>query len=116
MDNIENNNIKDNGSLASLRLPKPEGRKNFHCDKVTQQQLINKTFWIVDYDKNVKTKFGTDKYVVFMKYDLNDDETKAKKFFTGSAEIKQVLDMIKERNKFPRKVTMRMEGNMYWIE
>lgn len=110
------NTMTDDGSLAALRLPRPEGRKNFHCDKVTQSALVNRSFWVLDYDKDVKTKFGEGKYVVFIKFDLNDSDTAARKFFTGSSEIKQVLDMVKERNAFPRRVTLRMEGQNYWME
>lgn len=117
MDELNTNKTTmDDGSLAALRLPRPEGRKTFHCEKVTQSALVNRSFWIVDYDKDVKTKFGEGKYVVCIKFDLNDGEPQAKKFFTGSAEIKQVLDMVKERNAFPRKVTLRMEGQNYWLE
>lgn len=111
-----NRTLKDDGSLSFLNLPRAEGRKSFHCDKMTQQQLVNREFWILDYDKDVKTKYGTDKYIVFIKFNLEDDDTKARKFFTGSSEIKHVLDMVRERNAFPRHVTMRMEGNNYWIE
>ena len=121
MESINNNmnsngSGNDDGSLSFLRLPKAEGRKSFHCDKMTQQQLVNREFWILDYDKDVKTKYGNDKYIVFIKFNLNDDDTKARKFFTGSSEIKGVLDMVRERNAFPRRVTLRMEGNNYWIE
>lgn len=111
-----NKPITDDGSLAALRLPRPEGRKNFHCEKITQSALVNRTFWVVDFDKDVKTKFGEGKYVVCIKFDLSDSESQAKKFFTGSSEIKQVLEMIKERKAFPRKVTLRMEGQNYWME
>lgn len=108
--------IKDDGSLASLRLPHPEGRKTFHCQKVTQQQLINREFWVFDYGKDVKTKYGDGKYIVFIKFNKDDPDTDARKFFTGSSEIKQVLDMISERKAFPRRVTMRVEGQNYWLE
>lgn len=111
------NSGEDDGSLAFLNLPTPEGqKKNFHCDKTTQQKLANKTFWILDYDKDVKTRYGNDKYLVYIKYNLNDSDEEARKFFTGSSEIKAKLDMIRELNKFPRRVTLRMEGNNYWIE
>ena len=108
--------IPDDGSLASLRLPRPDGRKTFHCEKITQSALVNRTFWLVDYDKDIKTKFGEGKYVVFIKFDLNDADASAKKFFTGSSEIKQVLDMIRERKAFQRRATLRMEGQNYWLE
>ena len=106
----------DDGSLSFLKLPKPEGKKSFHCDKMTQQQLVNREFWILDYDTEVKTKYGTDKYIVFIKFNLGDSDDKARKFFTGSTEIKQTLDMVRERKAFPRRVTLRMENNNYWIE
>ena len=70
----------------------------------------------MDYDHDVKTKFGNDKYVVFIKMSKDDTDDKALKFFTGSSEIKATLDMIRERNAFPRRVTLKMEGNNYWIE
>ena len=121
MENNNNNNNslgrEDDGSLEFLNLPTPEGqKKSFHCDKTTQQKLANRTFWILDYDHDVKTKFGDDKYVVFIKFDLSDPDDRALKFFTGSADIKAKLDMIRERNAFPRRVTLCMEGNNYWIK
>lgn len=110
-------NGEDDGSLAFLNLPAPQGlKKSFHCDKTTQQKLANRTFWILDYDKVPKTKFGENKYIVFIKFDLNDSDDRAMKFFTGSGEIKLKLDQIQERKAFPRRVTLRMEGNNYWIE
>lgn len=43
-------------------------------------------------------------------------ESEAKKFFTGSSDILYVLKKIKEVNKFPRKVTLRGNGNRYYFE
>ena len=37
-------------------------------------------------------------------------------FFTGSSDILYVLKKIKEMNKFPRKVTLRGNGNRYYFE
>ena len=113
---IEGKEEQDDGSLAFLRLPAQEGRKSFHCERITQQQLANRVFWILDFANDVTTKYGTDKYVVFIKFDLDDGDDKARKFFTGSSDIKYKLEMIRERNKFPRRVTLRMSGNNYWIE
>ena len=50
------------------------------------------------------------------KEDLNDPMSKAEKFFTGSEQIKYTLDMIRQRNAFPRRVTMRGNGMKYTIE
>ncbi len=43
-------------------------------------------------------------------------ESDTKKFFTGSTDILYVLKKIKELNKFPRKVTLRSNGNRYYFE
>ena len=106
----------DDGSLGFLRLPQPETNKQFHCEKTTQMDLANKTFWVLDYEPNVKTKFGDDRYLVFIKFELEDDQDKARKFFTNSPDIKRVLDLVRERNAFPRRVTMRTARQQYWLE
>ena len=111
----DNNMVEDDGSLSFLNLPKMEGNKQFHCDQINQSELINQKFWVLDFQPAVTTKFGENRYIVYIKFDLNDDDTKARKFFTGSKEIKNVLDQIKELNKFPRRVTMKMNRNMYWF-
>lgn len=110
---MENN---DDGSLAFLKIPPDANKKYFHCDETTQQKLLNKSFWVVDFVENVNTRFGQERYLVKIKFNLEDTEENARKFFTNSREIKYVLDKIKELNKFPRKVTMRAEGTMYHLE
>lgn len=47
---------------------------------------------------------------------LNIQPDEAKKFFTNSSEIKYILQEIKKRNAFPRKVTMRASGTRYYFE
>lgn len=67
-------------------------------------------------EHEVKTKFGTGRYLVKIKFKVEDADTEARKFFTNSQEIKYVLGKIKERNAFPRKVTMRASGTRYYFE
>ena len=43
------NNISDDGSLACLNIPEDKSNKHFNCPEITQQKLINLTFWIIDY-------------------------------------------------------------------
>jgi hypothetical protein len=66
----QNASGQDDGSLKCLRLPIPDGMKIFKCTETTQQQMENKTFWVFDYDKGVKTRHVADKYIVFFKYDI----------------------------------------------
>ncbi len=106
--------IKDDGSLNFLNIQEENGNKHFNCKEVTQQKLINISFWIIDILENVKTKFGEGRTLVKIKINLNDSDDL--KFFTNSSEIKYVLKKVKEMNKFPRKATMRACGTRYYLE
>lgn len=106
----------DDGSLAALGIEPDENNKHFNCPETTQQKLINTTFWVCDYIPGLKTKFGEARYLVKIKPEHNAPESEAKKFFTNSQEIKYILDKIKERKAFPRRVTMRASGTRYYFE
>lgn len=110
------NNISDDGSLACLNIPEDKSNKHFNCPEITQQKLINLTFWIIDYLDDVKTKFGANRYLVKIKFNLEDRDSDARKFFTNSQDIKYVLGKIKEMGKFPRRATMRASGTRYYLE
>lgn len=109
---------KDDGSLSFLNIPQDEANKHFNCKETTQQQLTNLTFWLVDFIDGVKTKFGTERYLVKIKHPepVPPNHDREEKFFTNSSEIKYILDEIKKRNKFPRKATMRASGTRYYLE
>ena len=109
-------NKTDDGSLAFLDIAPDETNKHFNCPETTQQQLINRSFWLIDYIKGQKTKFGADRYIVLVKFNNDDKMTDARKFFTNSRDIKYVLDQIKQRNAVPRHVTMRASGTRYYFE
>lgn len=113
--NQEPDNKGDDGSLSFLNIPPDTSRKVFDCKETNQGRLSNMTFWILDYYADIKTRNG-DKYLVLIKHDLNDPMSKAEKFFTGSEHIKYTLDTIRQRNAFPRRVTMRGNGMKYTIE
>lgn len=53
---------------------------------------------------------------MLVKLNKDDKMADARKFFTNSREIKYVLDQIKQRNAFPRHVTMRARGTRYYVE
>lgn len=111
----------DDGSLKCLNIPKNINDKSFNCDRVNQKQLANTSFWVIDFLEEIPTRFSklnhTDgQTLVKIKFDLNDPDYKAKKFFTGSADILYVLQYIRELDKFPRKVTLRNFGHKYYFE
>lgn len=119
----EMNNIpkEDDGSLAFLNIPRDENSRSFNCDETTQSKLVNTTFWVVDFIEEVPTRFSKAKGVkgqtlVKIKPSKDSLESDAKKFFAGSSDILYVLKKIKEMNKFPRKVTLRGNGNRYYFE
>lgn len=117
----EKEEFVDDGSLACLNIPRNENNRIFHCDKTTQSMLANTTFWVVDYLVDVPTRFTKPKgssgqTLVLIKPQKDSPNSEAKKFFTGSQEILYTLNWLREHNKFPRRVTLRHEGNRYWFE
>lgn len=106
----------DDGSLAFLGIEPDKNSRQFNCSETTQQKLINLSFWVTDFIEDVKTKFGENRFLVKMKHNQDDPEGDSKKFFTNSQEIKYVLTKIRERDAFPRKVTMRAAGTRYYFE
>lgn len=119
----DKNNIQgeDDGSLAFLRIPRDESSRSFNCDETTQSKLVNTTFWVVDFIEEVPTRFSKSKgtkgqTLVKIKMSKDDLESNAKKFFTGSSDILYVLKKIKEMKAFPRRVTLRSNGNRYYFE
>lgn len=116
-----NNNKSDDGSLAFLAIPRDESSRSFNCDETTQSKLVNTSFWVVDFIEEVPTRFTKSKgtkgqTLVKISSERNGAESTCKKFFTGSSDILYVCREIKKRNAFPRKVTMKGNGNKYWFE
>lgn len=116
-----NENMNDDGSLSFLNIPRDEKSRSFNCDETTQSKLVNTTFWVVDFIEEVPTKFSRQKgtkgqTLVKISPERDGAESACKKFFTGSADILYVCQEIRKRDAFPRKVTMRGNGNRYWFE
>lgn len=117
----EQQNPVDDGSLAFLKIPRNENSRSFNCDDISQSKLVNTEFWIVDFLEDVPTRFSKQKgtkgqTLVLIKKNKDDADSEAKKFFTGSQDILYVCQEIKKRNAFPRKVTLRSNGNRYFVE
>ena len=113
--------IIDDGSLECLKIPRDENNRSFNCDETTQSKLVNTTFWVVDFIEDVPTKFSKAKgnkgqTLVKIKPEKDSPDRAAKKFLTGTADIIYILQKINEMNKFPRRVTLRGNGNRYYFE
>lgn len=107
-------NQGDDGSLSFLKIEPDASSKHFNCPEITQQKLINLSFLVVDYLEDVKTKFGNNRFLVKIRLKEGDPDSE-RKFFTNSQEIKYILGKIRERNAFPRKVTMNASGTRYYF-
>lgn len=117
----DNKPLVDDGSLAFLKIPRDEHSRSMKGDTVKQEKIVNTEFWVFDYLEDVPTRFSKIKgtkgqTLVQIRPSKDSPESEAKKFFTGSQDILYILQQIKERNAFPRKVTMRSEGNRYYFE
>lgn len=112
---------EDDGSLAFLHIPRDENSRSMNGREKSQSELVNMSFWVTDFLEDVPTKFSKAKgtkgqTLVQIKPEKDAPDSEANKFFTGSAEILYILREIKKRNAFPRKVTLKGQGNRYWFE
>lgn len=71
------NNRQDDGSLAFLQIEPDANNKHFNCSEITQQKLINLSFWVIDFLDDVKTKFGTGRFLVKIKFNKEDPDKDA---------------------------------------
>lgn len=125
MNNINNKpqqtNEVDDGSLAFLKIPRDENSRSLQGEEVKQSRIVNTSFWVFGFLEDVPTRFSKQKgtpgqTLVQIRKDRNSPESDAQKFFTGSQDILYVLQEIKKRNAFPRKVTLRANGNRFYFE
>ncbi len=123
---MNNENIKpvgaeDDGSLAFLNIPRDENSRSMKGEEVKQSKIVNTSFWVHDFLEDVPTRFSKSKgtsgqTLVQIRPNRDSPESEAQKFFTGSQDILYVLQKIREMNKFPRRVTLRADGNRYYFE
>ena len=82
-----------------------DGKKRFPGNTVRLSSITNVPIVVLDYEKDLKTENGDDRYLVSVK----DGET-FKKFFTASKEMKQILDKISDiEDGFPFETIIRAE-------
>lgn len=112
---------EDDGSLAFLNIPRDVNSRSLKGDEVKQSKIVNTSFWVFDFLEDVPTKYSRQKgtagqTLVQIRPQKDSPESDAQKFFTGSQDILYVCRKIKELNAFPRRVTMRSEGNRFYFE
>lgn len=49
---------EDDGSLSFLNIKRDENNRSFNCGETTQSQIVNTTFWVVDFLEDVPTRFS----------------------------------------------------------
>ena len=82
---------------------------------------MNTSFWVFDFLEDIPTRFSKQKgtsgqTLVQIRPRKDSHDSEAQKFFTGSTDILYVLREIKKRKAFPRKVTLRANGNRFYFE
>lgn len=124
MDNenkIQQTTQEDDGSLSFLKIPRDENSRSLQGEEVKQSRIVNTTFWVFDFLEDVPTRFSKAKgtpgqTLVQIRKEKDSPDSEAQKFFTGSQDILYILREIKKRNAFPRKVTLRANGNRFYFE
>ena len=118
---LPNTNEVDDGTLSFLKIPKKEDNRQLLGKETTQSKLVNTTFWVFGFVDNIETKFTKIKktsgqMLIQIRPEKDSLESESQKFFTGSEFIKNIMYEIKKRNAFPRKMTLRSEGNKFYVE
>jgi hypothetical protein len=67
----------------------------FQAQQVTITEILNREVQVIDYQSNVKTTYGPDRYIVLIELEGN-----RMKFFTDSKRIKEQLDQVPKED-FP---------------
>ena len=82
-----------------------DGKKRFPGNTVRLSSITNVPLVVLDYEKDLKTENGDDRYLVSVK-----EGEVFKKFFTASKEMKQILDKISDiEDGFPFETIIRAE-------
>lgn len=99
---------KDMKSFKDLNVAyKPEdGKKRFPGTVVSIRELVNLPIVVKDFETGIKTEQGDDRCIVSI--EVNGE---ARKFFTNSAEMKNILAQIRELpDGFPFETTIKTES------
>ena len=85
-------------SELGLKYTPADGKKRFSCQHMLLGSITNRPIELLDYEKDIKTRWGESRYVVL--FHFVGDVTEYK-FFTDSEEMKSLLDQMKDRGLLP---------------
>lgn len=103
---LTNQHMKKFSEMGVTYTP-ADGKKRFPGKMMRLSAIQNKTIEIHDYESNVKTEHGEDRYIV----SFRDPKTQEwGKFFTASEEMKAILDQISDiEDGFPFETVIESE-------
>lgn len=81
-------------SDLGLKFTPKDGKKRFNCQHMTLGQIANRPIEILDFEKNIKTRWGESRYLVLFRF---VGEITEYKFYTDSEEMKSLLDQMSEQ-------------------
>jgi hypothetical protein len=115
---MELNVEEDDGTLKWLNIDINEGLtgkdKYFNGKEVHLKDIFDKKVYVLDYADNITTKYGDNRMIISLKYDLDSEESF--KLFISNQRVKRVMIEIGKRKKFPRKLTFKNNGKTYYVE
>lgn len=98
--------MKKFGEMGIVYTP-ADGKKRFPGKVMPLRALQNKTIEIHDYESNLSTSYGEDRYLVSFKDPANKEWGK---FFTASEEMKNILDQLSDiEDGFPFETIIQSE-------
>ena len=89
--------------FSDFGIQSNENKNIFPVPVISIEEVTNCEIEILDYEANVKTRFGEGRCVVKVRY-----ENIERKFFTNAAPIKEALDKVKKQD-FPFLVTIKQQ-------
>lgn len=96
--------MKEFSQLGVSYTPK-DGKKRFANGTTQLRQLVNVRIEVLDFERDVKTKYG-ERWLVQFRDTRNGSLSK---FFTDCDEMKNILDQLDERNEIPFATTIAAE-------
>ena len=93
--------ILNMNKFADFGIKTQENSHIFQVPKISIEDVLNTEIEILDYEPDVKTKFGEGRYILKIRHDGIEQ-----KFFTNAAPIKDALDKIDKQN-FPFTATIK---------
>lgn len=93
-------------SEMGLTYRPADGKKRFNGKNFRLSAIANLPIEIYDYEKDIKTRIGGGRTLVSFRF---RDSKEPGKFFTDSAEMKDLLQQIDEKDGFPFETTLKSE-------